>query len=257
MSLLHSFYSWGQVGVVIVFVVFVAIFGAGSWPVLALLFALIPAATLAMFARAPMPTIVEEDARVDFMELLRRPAMWFFCLLLICAAAAELSMSQWSSAFAEAGLGVSKVVGDLAGPASFAAMMGISRILYARFGERVDLRALIHWSATLCVITYVLTALAPIPGISLLACALTGLTVGIMAPGLMSLGAQKIPNGGTPMFSLFSLSQDIGGTLGPLMVGAIAGAFGDSLHIGLLFAAIFPLVMFAATVRKSVRRRMG
>ncbi|MCI1902061.1 MAG: MFS transporter [Bifidobacteriaceae bacterium] len=257
MSLLHSFYSWGQVGVVVVFVGFVALFGAGSWPILSLLFALIPAVSLLMFAKAPMPSIVDDDNRIDFVELLRRPAMWFFCLMLICAAAAELSMSQWSSAFAEAGLGVSKVVGDLAGPAAFAAMMGISRILYARWGERVDLRALIHWSATLCVVTYIVTAIAPMPALSLLACALTGLTVGIMAPGLMSLGAQKIPNGGTPMFSLFSFSQDVGGTLGPLAVGAVAGAFGDSLHVGLLFAAVFPLIMFIATVKKSVRHRMG
>jgi MFS family permease len=257
MSLLHSFYSWGQVGVVVVFVGFISLFGAGNWPILSIIFALIPAASFLMFLKAPMPTIVEEDERIDFKGLLRRPAMWFFCIMLVCAAAAELSMSQWSSAFAESGLGVSKVIGDLAGPASFAAMMGISRIFYARFGERLDLRAFIHWSSVLCVISYLVVAMVPIPAVSLVACALTGLSVGIMAPGLMSLGAQKIPNGGTPMFSLFSFSQDIGGTIGPLAVGAMAGIFGENLHVGLLFATVFPLMMFIMTVKKSVRNRMG
>lgn len=257
MSLLHSFYSWGQVGVVVVFVGFISLFGAQNWPILSLLFALIPAVSLLLFLRAPMPTIVEEDDRIDFKALMKRPAMWFFCVMLVCAAAAELSMSQWSSAFAESGLGVSKVIGDLAGPASFAAMMGIARIFYARFGERLDLRAFIHWSSILCVISYLAVAMVPVPAISLFACALTGLSVGIMAPGLMSLGAQKIPNGGTPMFSLFSFSQDIGGTVGPLAVGAMAGIFGENLHVGLLFATIFPLIMFILTVKKSVRHRMG
>lgn len=257
MSLLHSFYSWGQVGVVLVFVAFISLFGAHNWPILSVLFALIPITSLLMFLKAPMPTIVEEEDRIDFKGLVRRPAMWFFCIMLVCAAAAELSMSQWSSAFAESGLGVSKVIGDLAGPASFAAMMGISRLFYARFGERLDLRAFIHWSSVLCVISYLVVALVPNPAVSLIACALTGLSVGIMAPGLMSLGAQKIPNGGTPMFSLFSLSQDVGGTIGPLIVGAMAGLFGNSLHAGLLFATIFPLMMFASTFRKSVRHRMG
>lgn len=257
MSLLHSFYSWGQVGVVLVFVLFISIFGAASWPVLAVLFALIPTVGIAMFARAPMPTVVEEDQRINFVELLKRPAIWFFCLLMIASSAAELAMSQWSSAFAEAGLGVSKVVGDLAGPAAFAVMMGLARIFYAKFGHKIDLRNAIHWSAALGVASFLMAALVPNPVISLIGVALTGLAVGIMAPGLFSLGAQKIPNGGTPMFSLLTFSQDIGGVMGPIAVGTFAGIFGDNLHNGLLIATIFPLIIFLATVRKSVRHRMG
>lgn len=257
MSLLHSFYSWGQVLVVLIFVAYIALFGADAWPVLAVVFALIPTAGIAMFTKAPMPAIMGEDERIDFGALLRRPAMWFFCVMMVCAAAAELGMSQWSSAFAESGLGVSKVVGDLAGPCAFAAMMGLARIFYARYGHKIDLRNAIHYSAALCVVSYLLVALSPWAALSLVGCALTGLAVGVMAPGLMSLGAQKIPNGGTPMFSLMQFSQDIGGTFGPLAVGAIAGIFGEDLHAGLLAATIFPLIMFIATVGKNVRRRMG
>lgn len=257
MSLLHSFYSWGQVLVVLIFVGFVALFGADAWPVLAMLFGLIPVAGIFMFAKAPMPSIVDEDERINFGELMRRPAMWFFCVMMICSAAAELGMSQWSSAFAESGLGVSKVVGDLAGPCAFAAMMGLARIFYARYGHKIDLRNAIHYSAALCVVSYLLVALSPWAALSLIGCALTGLSVGLMAPGLLSLGAQKIPNGGTPMFSLMQFSQDIGGTFGPLAIGAIAGIFGDDLHVGLLSATIFPLIMFIATVGKGVRKRMG
>ena len=207
MSLLHSFYCWGQLGTVAISTLFLFAFGTGSWPVLACLWAIVPAIGIAMFAGAPMPRIVPEGtATMRFADLSKKPVFYLMFLMMLCAGAAEQGMSQWASAFAESGLGVTKVIGDLAGPAAFALMMGLSRTIYGVLGHRLDLTAFIASSSVLCVAMYLTAALTTAPVLGLLACALTGFSVGIMWPGTFSMAADAMPGGGTLMFALLAVA---------------------------------------------------
>ena len=248
MSLLHSFYCWGQLGTVLASTAFFWAFGIARWPLLACLWALVPAAGLALFASAPMPPIVPEGTgQIPARRLLRLPAFRIFALMMLCAGAAELAMSQWASAFAESGLGVSKTVGDLAGPAAFALAMGLARSLYASLGHRLPLRPFMAGSAALGVVAYLLASLGPTPAVGLVGCALAGLAVGIMWPGTLSLAAEALPGGGTPMFALFAVAGDLGCAIGPALVGLVAQLSGGTLQAGLLAAAAFPLALLACT----------
>jgi MFS family permease len=247
MSLLHSFYCWGQVGTVVISTLIMWVWGVGTWPILACLWALVPIAGIVLFAGAPMPRIIPEGAeRVGFKQLLHKPIFFVFFVMMLCAGAAELGMSQWASAFAESGLGVTKIVGDLAGPALFAVMMGVSRTIYGFFGHRINLKMFIAGSAALCVVTYLFAALSASPVIGLVACATTGLAVGIMWPGTFSLAAESMPGGGTLMFALFAVAGDIGCASGPALVGLVSAANGDDLHVGLLVGTLFAIVLLAA-----------
>lgn len=220
MSLLHSFYCWGQLGTVAISTLFLFAFGTGSWPVLACLWAIVPAIGIAMFAGAPMPRIVPEGtATMRFADLSKKPVFYLMFLMMLCAGAAEQGMSQWASAFAESGLGVTKVIGDLAGPAAFALMMGLSRTIYGVLGHRLDLTAFIASSSVLCVAMYLTAALTTAPVLGLLACALTGFSVGIMWPGTFSMAADAMPGGGTLMFALLAVAGDLGCAGGPAVVG--------------------------------------
>lgn len=255
MSLLHSFYCWGQLGTVAISTLFLFAFGTGSWPVLACLWAIVPAIGIAMFAGAPMPRIVPEGtATMRFADLSKKPVFYLMFLMMLCAGAAEQGMSQWASAFAESGLGVTKVIGDLAGPAAFALMMGLSRAIYGVLGHRLDLTAFIASSSVLCVAMYLTAALTTAPVLGLLACALTGFSVGIMWPGTFSMAADAMPGGGTLMFALLAVAGDLGCAGGPAVVGLVASANGDSLKTGLLFGSMFALVLLACVVaaRKTV-----
>ena len=255
MSLLHSFYCWGQLGTVAISTLFLFAFGTGSWPVLACLWAIVPAIGIAMFAGAPMPRIVPEGtATMRFADLSKKPVFYLMFLMMLCAGAAEQGMSQWASAFAESGLGVTKVIGDLAGPAAFALMMGLSRTIYGVLGHRLDLTAFIASSSVLCVAMYLTAALTTAPVLGLLACALTGFSVGIMWPGTFSMAADAMPGGGTLMFALLAVAGDLGCAGGPAVVGLVASANGDSLKTGLLFGSMFALVLLACVVaaRKTV-----
>ncbi|OZG64877.1 fucose permease [Bifidobacterium hapali] len=244
MSLLHSFYCWGQLGTVAISTLFLFVFGTGSWPVLACLWGVVPIAGIVMFARSPMPRIVPEGtATMRFVDLARRPAFLLMFLMMLCAGAAEQGMSQWASAFAESGLGVTKVVGDLAGPAAFALMMGLSRTLYGMFGHRIDLTKFIAGSSLLCVAMYLTAALTPLPAAGLVACAITGFSVGIMWPGTFSIAADAMPGGGTLMFALLAVAGDLGCAGGPALVGFVASANGDRLQTGLLFGSVFAVVL--------------
>lgn len=243
MSLLHSFYCWGCVLVILGSTAFFALAGMDRWRWLACLWALIPLGNLLYFTRVPIAPLVEEGRAMPLSALLRSRLFWLLAALMVCAGASELSISQWASAFAESGLGVSKALGDLAGPCLFAVLMGLSRVLYARISQRIALEPFMAWCGALCAGSYLLTVFAPWPVLSLLGCGLCGFSVGIMWPGTFSLAAKSLPAGGTAMFALLALAGDLGCTGGPTIVGLVSGLRGGQLRAGLLAAMAFPLLL--------------
>lgn len=246
MSLLHSFYCWGHVGVVLLSTLFFAVFGVGKWKILAVLWAVIPALNCMLFAKVPIYSLLEDgDEGMPMITLVRNKTFWLILLLMICAGASEQAVSQWASTFAESGLKVSKTVGDLAGPMFFAVLMGISRTFYGKYGEKIDLNLFMKMSAVLCVFSYLLISLSPMPVFGLLGCGICGLSVGILWPGSFSIAAGVIPRGGTMLFALLALGGDIGCSVGPTFVGMVSSAAGGSLHTGILAAVLFPVLMFA------------
>lgn len=246
MSLLHSFYCWGSVLVVLISTALFTVFGVDSWKTVSCLWAIIPAFNAVYFTQVPIASLVEDGESMTIGELVRAKIFWIFALMMVCAGASELAMSQWASAFAESGLNVSKTVGDLAGPCFFAVLMGSSRVFHAKVGERLDLSKYLGICAAVCIISYLLASLSPLPMISLLACGICGFSVGAMWPGTFSLAAEKCPKGGTAMFALLALAGDTGCSAGPTVVGFVSSALGDDLKKGLLSAAVFPLLMLAA-----------
>lgn len=245
MSLLHSFYCWGTVGVILLSTLFFTLFGIENWRVLSLLWALVPLVNAVYFSLVPVRSLEENGKSMPIRQLLRGRLFWLFAILMVCAGASEQAMSQWASTFAESGLQVSKTIGDLAGPCLFSVLMGLSRTFYAKFSEKIHLVSFMTGSAALCVVSYLLVTLSPSPILSLLGCGLCGLSVGIMWPGSFSLAAEKCPRGGTAMFALFALAGDLGCASGPTMVGMVSSAFGGSLKPGLFAAIAFPLLLLA------------
>ena len=243
MSLLHSFYCWGTVGVIVLSTLFLAVFGKASWRILACLWAILPAANAFFFARVPIAPLVQEGESLSIKELFSMRIFWIFVVLMIASGASEQAMSQWASAFAERGLGVTKTVGDLTGPCMFSILMGSSRVLYAKFSDRINLLSFIIGSCVLCIIAYLLASLSPSPVLALVGCGLCGLSVGILWPGVFCLASARCRKGGTAMFALLALAGDLGCSGGPTTVGMAASAFGDNLNLGLLFALIFPIVL--------------
>lgn len=249
MSLLHSFYCWGQVGVVLLSTVFFAVFGIANWKILACIWALIPIVNGIFFTKVPIASLIEEGEKgLSIKELCSLRLFWVFMLMMICAGASEQAVSQWASTFAEKGLGVSKTVGDLAGPMSFAVLMGTSRLLYGKYGDKLDLDHFITASSILCIIAYLCISLIPNAVIGLVGCALCGLSVGIMWPGTFSKASASIKGGGTALFALLALAGDVGCSGGPTLAGFISGCFGDNLRIGILAAVIFPILLLAGTL---------
>lgn len=248
MSLLHSFYCWGSVGVILLSTGFFAAFGKENWRVLACLWALIPCVNAICFTRVPIASLTEDGEGMRIKELCKTKLFWVFAVMMLCAGASELSMSQWASAFAESGLKVSKTVGDLAGPCFFSILMGLARVFYAKFSEKINLMSFIMFSSGLCIAAYLITVLSPIPVLSLIGCALCGLSVGIMWPGVFSIASSKLPKGGTAMFALLALAGDMGCSSGPTIVGMVSGACSDNLKAGLTCAVIFPVLMIICTM---------
>ena len=238
MSLLHSFYCWGSAAVVLVSTGFLLLFGSANWWILALVWACLPLANAVYFFFVPIAKLEEEGETLPVRKLLKKPRFWLFFVLMTLAGAAELSISQWASAFAESGLGLSKALGDMAGPCLFAVFMGLSRVLYSRYGKR--LRLFLILSGTLCIGCYLVAAFVPVPEVALVGCALAGFAVGIMWPGIFSLAAKDLAGGGTPMFALLALGGDLGCTAGPTLVGLLAGRFNDNIGTGIAFALVFP-----------------
>ena len=248
MSLLHSFYCWGSVGVILLSTLFLGAFGKSAWTVLALLWALLPMFNAFWFWRVPIARLTEEGEALPLGKLFSQKLFWIFAALMVAAGACELSMSQWASAFAESGLGVSKTVGDLAGPCFFAVLMGCARVVYAKVGHKLNLLNAQWMCGLLCVAAYLLAALSPVPVLALLGCGLCGFSVGILWPGTFSVAARYLPKGGTAMFALLALFGDLGCTGGPTLVGFVSGAFGGELKMGLLAAVVFPVFLILAVL---------
>ena len=243
MSLLHSFYCWGAVAVILGSTLFFTVFGIENWKILTVLWAIIPFWNAFNFMFCPIERLVEEDQRMRTSQLLKLPLFWLLILLMICAGASEASMAQWASAFTESAMGVSKTVGDLAGPCLFAVFMGISRIVYGKLSEKLDLTKTMLACGGLCVLCYLMASLSAIPIIGLAGCALCGVSVGIMWPGTISISSQKCPRGGTAMFAFLALAGDLGATVSPSLVGGISNMAGGNLKAGLFAATAFPLLL--------------
>ena len=244
MSLLHSFYCWGHVGVVLISTVFFAAAGIGNWRMLALAWSVIPLINAYIFAKTPIaPLISEGEKGMSIRELFASKTFWILMIMMVCSGASEQAVGQWSSAFAEQGLHLTKMVGDLVGPMTFAVMMGLTRIFYGKYGDKINLERFMSSSAVLCVLAYLLISLSPWPVLSVVGCALCGLTVGIMWPGTFSRAAVVLRRGGTAMFALLALAGDLGCSSGPTLVGFISGIAADNMKAGILAAVVFPLVM--------------
>ena len=255
MSLLHSFYCWGWVGVVLCSTIFFTIFGIEHWRIMALIWSIIPFYNIYNFATCPIEPLVEEGKSMTMLELFKTKAFWIFIVLMICAGSSEIAMGQWASAFAESALHVSKTFGDLAGPCGFAVCMGISRLLYGKFGEKVDLTIFMMASGVMCLVCYLVAGLAGIPIVGLIGCALCGFSVGIMWPGSISISSQILPTGGTAMFALLALAGDLGGAMGPAIIGNVSQKAANDLQAGVLAGIGFPIVLVISVfyIRKKYR----
>lgn len=249
MSLLHSFYCWGHVGVVLVSTVFFALFGTDSWKLLVLAWAAVPVFNLVIFAGAPIYTLHGSgEGGMGFSGLFRSRIFWIFMLMMVCAGASEQAVGQWASTFAEKGLGVSKAVGDLAGPMAFAFMMGLSRIIFSRSSGKFDMERFLKFSCMLCMASYLCIVFIPSPVVGLLGCSVCGFAVGMLWPGTYSMASAALPGGGTVMFSLLALAGDVGCTSGPTLAGLVSSACGGNLRAGILAALAFPLLMLVGVL---------
>ena len=248
MSLLHSFYCWGAVGVILGSTVFFAVFGVENWKILTLIWALVPFLNTFNFLTCPIERLLEDGESLPIRKLLALPLFWLLILAMICAGASEASMAQWASAFTESALGVSKTIGDLVGPCLFAVFMCIARVIYGKMSEKLDLTKTMLMCGVMCACCYLAASLSPVPILGLAGCALCGLAVGIMWPGTISLSSQKCPRGGTAMFAFLALAGDLGATVSPALVGSLAELSGGNLKNGLLVAAVFPVVLVIGLV---------
>ena len=248
MSLLHSFYCWGAMGVILGSTLFFAIFGVENWKILAFIWALVPLYNTFNFIRCPIERLVEDGKSMGVSKLLKTPIFWLMIILMVCSGASEATMAQWASAFTESAIGVSKTVGDLAGPCLFAMFMGISRMLYGKFSGKLDLTKVMLVCGAMCAGCYLLASLSPLPILGLAGCALCGLAVGIMWPGSISISSQKCPRGGTAMFAFLALAGDMGAMISPAMVGSISEMAGGNLETGLLVATIFPVILVSGLI---------
>ena len=243
MSLLHSFYCWGTVAVILLSTLFFGIFGISYWKWMACIWAVLPLYNIYNFMTCPIEYLVEDGQGMSVGELLKSPLFWTGIILMICAGASEISMSQWASAFTESALGIEKRMGDLAGPCMFAVMQGVSRVIYGKYGNRIDLTKYMMGSGALCLLCYILASVSHNPFLSLAGCIMCGFSVGIMWPGTISIMSKRLPVGGTAMFALLAMAGDIGGSVGPAAVGMITQAANDNMKVGMLSASIFPIVL--------------
>ena len=244
MSMLHSFYCWGHVGVVLFSSIFFKLAGIENWKLLAVLWAVIPILNALVFTRVPIaPVLPEGEEGMTIGTLFQNRTFWLLFVMMICAGASEQSVSQWASLFAEKGLGISKTAGDLAGPMAFAVLMGASRAFYGNYGEKINLDRFMAVSSVLCILSYLCLVFMPVPVLSLAGCALCGLSVGILWPGTFSRASKALPAGGTALFALLALGGDIGCSGGPTLVGMVSGMCKGNLKIGILAALIFPVLL--------------
>ena len=243
MSLLHSFYCWGAMGVILGSTLFFVVFGVENWKTLTFIWALVPLYNTFNFIRCPIERLIEDGKSMGIRKLLKTPVFWLMIILMVCSGASEATMAQWASAFTESAIGVSKTVGDLAGPCLFAMFMGISRMLYGKFSEKLDLIKVMLGCGIMCAGCYLVASLSTLPILGRAGCAFCGLAVGIMWPGSISISSQKGPRGGTAMFAVLALAGDLGAMVSPAMVGSLSEMAGGNLKTGLLTATIFPVFL--------------
>jgi fucose permease len=256
MSLLHSFYCWGHVAVVLISTVFFQMFGIQNWKIMACIWAIVPFVNMILFTKVPIATLMDEGEKgLTIGQLFHKRIFWVLMLMMVCAGASEQAVSQWASTFAETGLGVSKTIGDLAGPMLFAILMGSSRAFYGKYGERIDLNRFMSGSCVLCIIAYLCISLVPSPIVGFIGCGLCGLSVGIMWPGVFSRAAASVPKGGTAMFAFLALAGDVGCAGGPTVVGMVSGVLGNNLKMGILAGVVFPVVLLMSCYKKT--RQVG
>ncbi len=252
MSLLHSFYCWGSVGTIVISTAFFAIFGMNAWRWLAVIWALVPAINIFNFATCPIVPIVEEGKGMGIRQLAKKPLFWVAIILMVCAGASELAMAQWASAYAEAALGLSKTFGDLLGPCLFAVTMGISRVIYGKYGDKIKLTSFMIGSGALCVACYLMASISSNPVMGLIGCIFCGFSVGIMWPGTISISSKTFPTGGTAMFALLAMAGDLGGSIGPAIVGRVTQFAGDNIRVGMRVGLIFPTVLILMLIIISI-----
>ena len=257
MSLLHSFYCWGSVGVILLSTVFFSVFGIEHWKILACIWALIPLYNIWNFATCPIERLTEEGKGMTIRTLFKTPLFWLAIILMVCAGASELSMAQWASAFTEAALGFSKTVGDLVGPCLFAVTMGISRVIYGKYGAKMNLIWFMIGSGVLCLCCYLLASLSASPVLGLTGCIFCGFSVGIMWPGTISITSPRIPQGGTALFALLAMAGDLGGAFGPSLVGTVTQQAGDNLRIGTLVGSVFPIILIVVLLLLNRQTKTG
>lgn len=246
MSLLHSFYCWGCTGVVLLSTLFFAVFGTSHWKILALIWVILPAANLILFTKVPIYSLHEEgESGMSISELFRVKVFWLLMAMMLCAGASEQAVSQWASTFAEKGLHIQKTVGDLVGPMLFSVLMGLSRLIYGKYGEKFNLDRFMKGSCVLCVASYLCIFLVPVPIVGLISCAICGFSVGIMWPGTFSKASAAIKRGGTVLFAMLALAGDLGCSGGPTLVGFVSSAFSGNLRLGILTAIVFPVLLLA------------
>lgn len=255
MSLLHSFYCWGCVGVILITSLFFTFVGIEHWKWMACFWAIVPLYNVYNFLTCPIEHLVEDGKGMTIGQLFKVPLFWLLIVLMVCAGASELSMAQWASAYAEAALGFSKTIGDLVGPCLFAVSMGISRVFYGKYGEKIDLKKFMIGSGCLCLVCYLLASLSSNAMIGLIGCIVCGFSVGIMWPGSISISSQKLPTGGTAMFALLAMAGDLGGAFGPGLVGQISQSAGDNIQRGMVFGTIFPVVLVICIIILSIKRK--
>ena len=244
MSLLHSFYCWGHVGVVLLSTLFFSLVGIDNWRILAAIWAIVPIVNGIIFLKTPIaPLLAADEKGMTLLDLGKSKVFWLLLLMMLCAGASEQAVSQWASAFAEQGLGISKAAGDLAGPMAFAIFMGSTRAVYGKYGDKINLEKFMTASTVLCIVSYLVISLVPSPFISLLGCALCGLSVGIMWPGTFSKASVSLRTGGTAMFALLALAGDLGCSAGPTLVGFVSDAASGNMKLGILAGIVFPAVM--------------
>ncbi|MBE6982942.1 MAG: MFS transporter [Ruminococcaceae bacterium] len=257
MSMLHSFYCWGAMGVILGSTLFFAAFGIENWKILTFIWALVPLYNTINFINCPIERLIEDGEGMGVRGLLKTPIFWLMILLMVCSGASEATMTQWASAFTEAAIGVSKTVGDLAGPCLFAMFMGLTRMLHGKFSEKLDLTKVMLFCGIMCVGCYLLASLSTLPILGLAGCALCGLAVGIMWPGSVSISAQQCPRGGTAMFAFLALAGDLGATAGPTLVGNLSEMAGGDLKTGLFVATLFPIILVVGLIILNSLKKAG
>ena len=256
MSLLHSFYCWGQAAVILVSTAFFTLFGVSAWRYMSFLWALLPFCNMFLFAAVPINTLGSDGKSAPLREILKNPTFWILAVMMTCAGGSEIAMCQWASAFTESALKVSKTVGDIAGPCAFALLAGSARLLYAKRSDKINLMRFMGLSCALCTVSYLVSALSPLPILSLVGCALCGFASGVLWPGIFSLAPKMCPSGGMAVFALLALAGDLGCSLGPATVGFVAEACGGSLRVGLLAAAVFPFICLIALLALTKIRKL-